>query len=133
MARPKKQDHERRSEVLYIRQTPDERAHVDRQAAIAGLDAVEYARQQLSGARVYQAAEAKTAQADAGDLLVAVDALALETKRVGNNVNQLARAVHRGSDHQHYWQEVGTLLQTHIEELQRLTAAIGQTYDRSDS
>ena len=134
MARPRKQAHERRTEVLYIRQTPDERAHVDAQAAIAGLDAVEFARQHLSGARVSaMPASVKAAKADAGALLMKLDRLALASKQIGNNVNQLARATHRGSDFQRYWREVGDELESHIAELAALTDLVGKTYDRSSS
>ena len=39
-------------------------------------------------------------------------ALIVALNKVGNNVNQLARSVHRGSDFQRYWQEVGGDLRT---------------------
>jgi len=39
-------------------------------------------------------------------------ALVVALNRVGNNVNQLTRSVHRGSAFQRYWKEVGGELRT---------------------
>jgi mobilization protein NikA len=127
MARPRKLDHERRSEVLYIRQTPDGRAHVDAQAAVAGLTPQDYARRILESERVSALpASAKAAKAEAADLLLALDALTGQTKRIGNNVNQLAAAEHRGSDFVQWWAEVGTELKTHLNEIEAVMAKVSE-------
>ena len=125
MARPRKADHERRSEPLYIRLTPDEMAHVENQAGIAGRDRTDFARETLLGARLSALpASVKAAKADTADLLLALDALTGQTKRVGNNVNQLAAADHRGSDFVHYWRDIGNQLQGHINALEALMAMV---------
>jgi hypothetical protein len=100
MARPKKQDGEKRSEQTKERWTPAELEYLNDQAAArAGLFRAEYIRLR---ALAYSLRPAPHSSAD--------PALIVALNRVGNNVNQLARSVHRGSDFQRYWQEVGSEL-----------------------
>lgn len=100
MARPKKQDGEKRSEQTKERWTPAELEYLNDQAARAGLTRAEYIR--LRALAYSLPAPAPHSSAD--------PALIVALNRVGNNVNQLARSVHRGSDFQRYWQEVGSEL-----------------------
>lgn len=100
MARPKKVSEEKRSEQLKIRLTTAEIEHLRLQASGTGLTASEYARRRILGAKL----PTKTAmQAD--------PALVSELNAIGNNVNQLTRSVHRGSDFANYWREIGLELQ----------------------
>ena len=127
MARPRKAENERRSEPLYIRLTPDEMSYVESQADKAGLDRVTFARDYLLGARISAMPNSvKAAKADAADLLLAIDGLTGQTKRVGSNVNQLAAAVHRGSDFVQWWSEVGAELKGHLAELETLMSKVSQ-------
>lgn len=96
MARPKRHDHENRNLKEQYRVTVAERAYVRTQAKAAGLTPAEYSRRRALGYEVpAQAAAAPNA------------ALVAELNRIGVNVNQLARSVHRGSAFQEFWQEIG--------------------------
>ena len=101
MARPKKDTAEKRDQRFNLRYTLAEMEHIRTQAQAAGLDPHEYARRRTLG-HVVTSAPSSTAD----------PALIVALNRVGNNVNQLARSVHRGSDFQRYWQEVGDELRT---------------------
>lgn len=125
MARPIKQPHERRSEQLKIRFTPDELAAIEEEARKASLDRVEFARRLLLGSRVSVAPESvREAKLEAADLLLAIDELTGQTKRVGNNVNQLTRAEYRGSQYRDFWQEIGDQLRAHIGTLETLMSRV---------
>ena len=96
MARPNKHDHEQRSVKEQYRVTVAERAYIRAQAKAAGLRPSEYSRRRALGYEVpVKAAAAPNA------------ALISELNRIGVNVNQLARSVHRGSAFQSFWEEIG--------------------------
>lgn len=82
MARPKKQDGEKRTEQLNLRLTLAELEAVRIEADKAGLSVADYVRRRAVGMPV-SAAPRRT---DA--------ALVSEINRIGVNVNQLTRAVH---------------------------------------
>lgn len=98
MARPKKADQERRTEQTKERWTLAEIEHLNAQAKRCGLTRAEYIRRRSLG-------EPIRAKSDSAD-----PALVVAINRVGNNVNQIARSVHRGSDFQQYYREVGEKL-----------------------
>lgn len=100
MARPKKQPHETRDQRFNLRLTLAEIDHVRAQAAAAGLDPHEYARRRALGHAVPPAPQRGSDPA-----------LVSELNRIGVNVNQLARATHRGADFTRYWADVGRELQ----------------------
>lgn len=93
MARPKKHDGEKRSETARFRVTLAEREYIRAQARAAGIAETEYLRRRALG---YAVPPARPNQSD--------PALISELNRIGVNVNQLARATHRGSDFVHTWQ-----------------------------
>ena len=99
MARPKKQDGEKRNEVARFRVTLAEREYIRAQAQAAGLLEAEYLRRRALG---YAVPPARLGRVD--------PALVSELNRIGVNVNQLARATHRGSDFVHTWQIIGKQL-----------------------
>ena len=99
MARPKKQDGEKRSETARFRVTVAEREYIRAQARAAGLPGAEYLRRRALG---YTVPPARSGLTD--------PALISELNRIGVNVNQLARAVHRGSDFVHTWRIIGKQL-----------------------
>jgi hypothetical protein len=100
MARPKKADTERRTEQQKIRYRLDEIEAVRASAARSGLTVAEFIRR-------------RSLHEETPSLSRSVDpALIHALGRVGNNVNQLARSVHRGSDFQVYWHEIGEELRT---------------------
>ncbi len=95
MARPIKDENEKRSEATYIRWTTAELEQLNEQARLAGLKSAEYIRRRALGHRI-TSVSTRTDPA----LIVALN-------RIGNNVNQLAVSVHRDSAFQKYWREVG--------------------------
>ena len=99
MARPRKQDREKRNEVARFRVTLAEREYIRAQAQAAGLLEAEYLRRRALG---YAVPPARPGRSD--------PALVSELNRIGVNVNQLARATHRGSDFVHTWQIIGKQL-----------------------
>lgn len=101
MARPEKDPNEKLSEVVRLRLTVAEHEHVRAQADAAGVTVSDYLRRRAVGYRVPEGGGRR-----AGD-----PAIVSELNRIGVNVNQLARAVHRGSDFTRYWREVGTTLE----------------------
>lgn len=100
MARPKKASIEKRSEQLKIRLTMAEIEYVRSVASSNGINISDYARRRMLGVRL----PVKT-------LSHTDPALISELNAIGNNVNQLTRSVHRGSDFADYWYEVGQELE----------------------
>jgi hypothetical protein len=105
MARPSKHEHEKRSETARFRVTLAEREHIRAQAEAAGIGEAEYLRRRALG---YQVPPAPARSAD--------PALVSELNRIGVNVNQLARAAHRGSEFTRYWRDVGADLRAVLEK-----------------
>lgn len=101
MARPRKQEHERRTASIRADLTEAEKVFVQEQAARAGLSAAEYTRRRVLGYAVVSPAASRRAD----------PALITELNRVGVNVNQLARAVHTDRDFVRFWREIGSELQ----------------------
>lgn len=96
MARPRKEQHEKRSETERFRVTMAEREYIRSQATAAGLTVPDYLRRRALG---YSIPPTPTRTSD--------PALISELNRIGVNVNQLARATHRGSDFTRFWRDVG--------------------------
>ncbi|MEO4045366.1 plasmid mobilization relaxosome protein MobC, partial [Hoeflea sp. CAU 1731] len=87
MARPRKQEHEKRSARLGpFDVTEAERAYVEDQASAAGVSLAEYGRQRILTGKV----ALPRSPVDAS--------LLTELNRVGVNLNQIARALNRGRD-----------------------------------
>ncbi len=103
--RPVKQPNERRCSQMNIRLTLAEAEYIRVQAASAGLTEAEYMRRAATGLAVKPA----RARADA--------ALISELNAIGNNVNQLARAVHRGRDLPPFWKAIADRLTTLLDEV----------------
>ncbi|MEM6890250.1 MAG: plasmid mobilization relaxosome protein MobC [Pseudomonadota bacterium] len=106
MARPKKQQDERRSETARFRVTLAEREFIRMQARTAGLPETEYLRRRALGHAIPPAPQRSSDPA-----------LVSELNRIGVNVNQLARATHRGSDFTRYWAQVGRELQSTLRKV----------------
>lgn len=106
MARPNKHDHEQRSVKEQYRVTVAERAYIRAQAKAAGLRPSEYSRRRALGYEVPAKAEGAPNAA-----------LVSELNRIGVNVNQLARSVHRGSAFQEFWQEIGDEINAVLSQL----------------
>jgi hypothetical protein len=110
MARPEKTPEEKRSETARFRLTVAERAFLRGQAETAGLTEAEFLRRRALGLPV------RAASARSDPVLVS------ELNRIGVNVNQLARATHRGAEFTRYWREIGARLEA---VLARVSASDG--------
>lgn len=110
--RPKKAASELRSERVAVRLTISEKATISANAARAGMDVSDYLRLLGMGSPP----PARPASNDDG-LPTGTVALISEVNRIGVNVNQLARAVHRGSDFTQYWREIGRELEGVLQRL----------------
>lgn len=109
MAAPKKDPDQKRSEVARARVTLAEKERVIANAQTAGMTETNFIRARILGEVIRSSNQS-------------VDpALVHAINRVGNNVNQLARSVHRGSDFQAYWREVG-------DELERVLNVVLERY-----
>jgi len=103
--RPVKQPNERRRAQMNIRLTLAEAEYIRAQAANAGLTEAEYVRRAAVGLEIRPA----RTRVDA--------ALISELNAIGNNVNQLARAVHRGRGLPPYWQGAAQRLTALLDEV----------------
>lgn len=109
MARPKKAEHEKRTTRLpAIRVTEAERIDLETKAEAAGLELSAFVRARLLSAQIAPRATPLEAS------------LLTELNRVGNNVNQIARALNRGRDEDpHHISHVMGLLSTTLEQIGR--------------
>lgn len=102
MARPKKQDQEKRTETARFRTTLAEREYIRDQARLAGVSEADYLRARALGYRVAPAPKS-----------AAVDpALVSELTRIGVNVNQLAKHANAGRAMPHSWTALSEQLHT---------------------
>ena len=106
MARPKKQEHEKRSEKLTtVRVTPAERIFIEDKAAAAGFTVTDF----LRTLALHEEVKPRKTKLESSVLV--------ELNRIGNNVNQIARVVNIG--------RIDTnLIQSSLNELRELMAKI---------
>lgn len=107
MARPRLQEHEKRTERYNLRFTLAEMDHIRDQAVAAGQDVSEYLRRRALGYKVPAAGSSRRID----------PALISELNSVGVNINQLAKATHLGREFSHYWQSLGEELTQILERL----------------
>ena len=105
MARPRKDRTDKRSQVVNLRLTLAEHEALRSQAHAAGLSVAELLRRRALGQTVRPAPQLYDA------------ALISELNRIGVNVNQLARATHRGADFIEHWQEVAERVSAALEKV----------------
>ena len=120
MGRPALNSTERRSAVTVMRTTEQELEHIREQADLAGLSVSEYVRRRSLGYTVPTAAAASRR----------VDPQLIEgLNRIGNNVNQLARAIHMDRSFVQYWERIGGELEELLGQLVRLDDDHDETVD----
>ncbi|MCR9223230.1 MAG: hypothetical protein NXH70_04090 [Hyphomonas sp.] len=107
MARPKKEETAKRSHVAQARLSLEEKATLTENAKQAGLSESDYIRARCLGHQIHPP---KTRLDQAA--IARLNRIGVQLAGACNNTNQLARAVHRGSDFQHYWLEVGAELRS---------------------
>lgn len=92
--RPRKQEGERRTNQLPpVRVTDAELAHLENAASASGVSVTEYRRDlYLSGGKPKRAKKSQP-------LIKLLSQLLVELNRIGNNLNQIARQINRGRDH----------------------------------
>lgn len=110
MARPKKEQHEARTERLNLRLLPDERVEIETRAAMLGIAPSDYARRRAIGSRV---AVHTARRAD--------PALVLAINRIGVNLNQIARSINAEGG-----RFAGYKFQDLVETLERINALLDQ-------
>ncbi len=134
MARPRKAANDKLTEFFAFRQTVDARARVERQASLAGMNLHDYVRNVIEGFEVKALPSTSRAEkVDASKVLMALNKISLEQARVGNNVNQLAAAVHQGRGFSEYWKEIGQELEQLNDLIQDTLTTVGIAYDRTNS
>ena len=106
MARPIKEQHEKRTETARFRVTLAEREFIRSQAMAAGISETDYLRRRALG---HQIPPAPSRSSD--------PALVSELNRIGVNVNQLALATHRGSNFTRHWADIAAELQTALKKV----------------
>ena len=98
--RPKRSADEKLSEHVHVMVSVADRETLTAKALSAGVSEAEFLRRLIRGAEL--------ADASQSPIPVQTDPrLVVELNRIGNNVNQLAKSSHRGSDFVRYWQDVG--------------------------
>jgi hypothetical protein len=106
--RPKKQPAELRSARLpRIRLTDAERADLEAKAALEGMSLSEWVRKELTNSKARRAPAATD------------KALLTELNRIGNNLNQIARALNRGRPAPDYFDQVLHQLYSTLENMAR--------------
>ena len=106
MARPTKNEHEKRSTTLpTIRVTPAERVLIEDKAATAGFTITDFVRTMA----LFEKVSPRKTKLEAS--------LLVELNRIGVNINQLAHAANVGRNRP-------ALLQTSLDELRQLMAKI---------
>jgi len=88
MARPKKPEHERRTESMRFSVTDEERVQIEQAAALHGLRLSEFFRRRALGTRMPAGAVDRQQAAEATAALL----------RLGVNLNQIAKHVNAGRD-----------------------------------
>lgn len=112
MPRPTKHENEKLSEVVRLRVTVAEHAHIREQAEAAGVTVSDYLRRRAVGYRVPSAATGGEGRRVDPALITAVN-------KIGVNVNQLARAVHTDRSFVEYWREIGAEVESLLARLVR--------------
>ena len=103
---------EARSIYAKFRVNESELAQIHLAARSVGMRPTVYMRERALG---FSPKSTPAPQLDA--LIAELNRLVVETGRIGNNINQLTRSVHRNSDFQQYYREIG-------EEHRELAAAV---------
>jgi len=103
MARPRKSADEQLSEMLPIRMTTATRETLRSKARAAGVSDAEFIRRYIDGTPNPSPARSAVDPA----IVAFLNTYALALSKIGNNVNQLTRSSHRGSDFTRFWREVG--------------------------
>jgi len=87
----------KRTRRLFVRLTDQERATLDQEARAAGMDVSDFVRSRVLRTRGPSARSAMTRAASPAFVAMSPPLFA-ELSRLGNNLNQLARAFNRGQD-----------------------------------
>ena len=103
MARPRKEEHEKRTETVRARVSVAEKAYIKEQAQLAGLDVTEYLRRRALG---YVVPPSPSMRGGSPGLVTELNRLGLELKAIGVNANQLALASNSNRRSRISWEDV---------------------------
>jgi len=121
MARPRKNAAEKKSERVVVWMDPGERKKLDAKARSAGMSVPDYLRKIVEDDIVNNHMRISIDP----EIIDKLHSAAIELKAIGNNVNQLARATHRGRDISYYFRGIGDELSNVITRTdQTLTALL---------
>lgn len=134
MARPTKHPSERRTKRFNLRFTLAELEHVETQANLAGLEPTEYLRRRSLDYEV----PLQSARADAAGFVTELNRLALaleknaqELSAIGNNANQIARALNSGRRSRIDWDTVGEEIERLSKQSRALLEQASETLERT--
>ena len=103
MARPKMEDHEKRTHRHNVRLTAAELGHIQSQATLAGLEVTEYIRLKAMGTVVKSKGSATRSDPA---LITKINTMALQLRKAGVTANKMAVAVHSDQSFPIRWQQV---------------------------
>lgn len=119
MARPKKDQIAKRSSIAQARLSLEEKAILKDNARKAGMSESDFIRARCLGHQIHPP-KSRIDQA----AIARLNRIGVQLAGACNNTNQLARSVHRGSDFQHYWLEVGAELKSARAEVRSVLAEL---------
>jgi len=119
MARPKLADGDKRSQMARARMSLAEKAQLIESARKAGMTEAEYIRARCLGHQIHP----PKAQLD-NAAIARLNRIGVHIAGACNNANQLARSVHRGSDFQAYWKDIGAELKRSRAELRAVMSKL---------
>ena len=119
MARPKKDQIAKRSSIAQARLSLEEKAILKDNARKAGMSESDFIRARCLGHQIHPP-KSRLDQA----AIARLNRIGVQLAGACNNTNQLARSVHRGSDFQHYWLEVGAELKSARAEVRSVLAQL---------
>ena len=123
MARPKKQEHEKRLERFNLRLTLAEIEQLREQAQASGVAPHELARKRVLGARVSPAPQ----RTDAA-LITEINRLGVELRAWGVNLNQLTRDENSGREFRGDWTALRDRLSYELDEVERVLTQVAAGY-----
>jgi len=124
---PKKDSHEKRTEVLVFRLTKSERNALRKAAEASSLSDSDYVR--YATLRISPPRKASPSHADTGRALHGLHRLARELGPIGNNLNQIAHAANTGRTLSGKLDAALSDLQEKLAEARRLLEAVAEKYD----
>ena len=129
IGRPRLSKEQALSENLKLRMSPLTRSNLRARAQVNGISESEWLRRRIDDAPLPQPPALSASAGADPQLLFELNQVTAQLRKIGNNVNQLTRAEHRGSDFVHHWREVSAVLE---HELAVARAALAKVVEAID-